>query len=218
MLESTYRKSENHPLCSEAIPNLPQTDFLGLVKKSYRHTTVSSLPEIEKMVRNSSVAGKNIPQPTIDSAGKLWVVWCNWSSFLSDQFNTIPGISKYHHFRYASFSPGTSFVKEHPNSLETSTKLKDSQDPIDILKIPDMITPSGISRGIQIYLYEKIRRFCSTKAAADLTCPQPQTEPSSSSITGKPSNSKRKCSHCRQIGHTKTVRGAITYPQLLKND
>ena len=43
--------------------------FFGLVKKAYRSsTTVSSLADMEKVISRSSIAGKNIPQATVDAA------------------------------------------------------------------------------------------------------------------------------------------------------
>ena len=60
--------------------------FFGLIKKAYRRTVVSSLPELEKVVEKSSIAGNNIPMPTIDSTGKRHVVWYNWNEFLSKTF------------------------------------------------------------------------------------------------------------------------------------
>ena len=52
--------------------------------------------------------------------------------------------------------------------------------------------------------------------AAELTCPQPHIPSVAENISNtKKQKSQRKCSHCRQSGHTKTVRGVITCPQLL---
>ena len=55
--------------------------FFGLLKKSYRRTDVSSLGQIESVVRSSTVSGKNIPLATVNSTGKRNVVWYNWSEF-----------------------------------------------------------------------------------------------------------------------------------------
>ena len=69
--------------------------FFAFVKKTYRNTSVSSLPEIEKMVSNSSISGKNVALPTVDSSGKRNVIWYNWSEFLSQYFTSIPAITKW---------------------------------------------------------------------------------------------------------------------------
>ena len=70
--------------------------------------------------------------------------------------------------------------------------------------------PAHAPRGLKIHPY------CANAIAAELTCPQPHI----ASVTENDSNTKkqksqRKCSHCRKHGHTKTVRGVITCPQLL---
>ena len=59
-------------------------------------------------------------------------------------------------------------------------------------------------------LYEKI----SANDTADLTCPWPPTPTSTNPTQDAGKQSQGKCSHCRQPGHTKTIRGVITCPQL----
>jgi hypothetical protein len=86
--------------------------FFGLIKKLYRRTSVSSLPDIEKVVSNSSICGKNIPQLTAHITGKRHVTWYNWNEFLSKYFQRIPNILQYHHFRFDASQPCTVFVKE----------------------------------------------------------------------------------------------------------
>ena len=190
--------------------------FFGLVKKTYRRTSVSSLPDIENVIQNSSITGKNIPLPTIDCNGKRNVTWYNWSDFLSQSFNTLPGITRYHHFRFDSLAPGSVFVRENCKEPETTIVISKKDSAVDILGMPEVILPPGMSLERQVYLFEKIRRFCSS-AAAELTCPKPYTtENPLPAQQEKQSQSQRKCSHCREPGHTKTVRGVITCPQLLK--
>ena len=186
--------------------------FFGLLKKSYRRTDVSSLGQIESVVRSSTVSGKNIPLATVKSTGKRNVVWYNWSEFLSSHYTAIPSISQYHHFRFDSLSPGVAFVKVHSQAPETAVTINSncriSSD------MPQIIVPNGMSRERQVYLYEKIRPFCLSDTA-DLTCPRPPTHNTSTNPArdaGKSKQSQRKCSHCRLTGYTKTVCGVITYP------
>ncbi len=73
--------------------------FFGLVKKAYRRTSVSTLTDIEQVVRNSTTGGQNVPQSTVDChTGERLVIWYSWGEHLSKFFRTFPGISKYHHF------------------------------------------------------------------------------------------------------------------------
>ena len=182
--------------------------FFGLLKKMYRKTNVSSLGQVESVVCNSTVSGKNIPLTTVDPSGKL-NVWHNWSDYFNPHFTTIPSISKYHHFQFDSISPGVAFVKEHSAAPETTVTIISNCEFSSVM--PKIIVPNGMSMEQLVYLYEKIRPFCSSDTA-DLTCPHP---PISANPIVVKSKSQRKCSHCRQIGHTKTVRGVITCPQLL---
>lgn len=193
--------------------------FFGLVKKAYRSTSVSSLPDLEKTVSNSSIAGKNLPQVTVNATtGQRYVTWYDWSRFLGSYFNAIPGILRYHHFRFDSKSPGVVFVKEYSSSPEEALTMCSDISTLDISAMPEIIQPPGMTIQRQIYLYEKIRKFCSSDTAKELTCPQPQQRLHASELPSAEeprSKSERKCSHCRQTGHTKTVKGAITCPQLL---
>ena len=185
--------------------------FFGLLKKYYRRTDVSSIGHIESVVRNSIVSGKNIPLSTVESDGKRNVIWYNWSEFLNPNFTYIPGIAQYHHFRFDSTAPSIAFVKVHSKAPETAVNISKSNEFSSLM--PQIIVPPGMSRERQVYLYEKIRPYCSSDTM-DLTCPKPPMDPNPN-LTEKAGKSQRKCSHCRQTGHTKTVRGVITCPQLL---
>lgn len=177
--------------------------FFGLLKKAYRRTSVSSLPELVKMVSDSSIAGKNIPQLTIDCFGKRHVVWYDWSNFMSKYFSTIPGILQYHHFRFDSSFPGKVFVKYYSNSSsEDVIGIINDVNSLDVLDMPNEVVPAGMSLERQVYLYEKIRQFCSSTEAAALTCPLPSRRPEPSTVKEK-LKQPRKCSHCHQPGHTR---------------
>lgn len=49
--------------------------FLGLIKKKYKCTFVSTLDEIQDMVRKSMLTGKNTPQLTKSVSGNRLVLW-----------------------------------------------------------------------------------------------------------------------------------------------
>ena len=176
------------------------------------------------MLTSSSVAGKNIPQATVNAVtGERYVTWYDWREFLSQHFSVIPSILQYHRFHFDSKSAGVCFVKEYSSSSEVAITMCGDPSTVNISTLLKIILPAGMTLQRQIYLYEKIQQFCTSDIAAKLTCPQPvqrshtiASELSSTSAENEPaSKSKRKCSHCRQIGHTKTVKGSITCPQQL---
>ena len=84
--------------------------------------------------------------------------------------------------------------------------------------MPEVIHPLGISPDRQKYLCEEIRKFCEPEFA-DVTCPRPDSPlgdagHSSNEPVQQPAKRARLRSHCRGSGHTKTVKGRVTCPQL----
>jgi hypothetical protein len=211
--------------------------FFGQIKKLYRRTSVSTLIDIEDVVKSSILDGRNIPQMTVDCrTGERYVTWYNWSEYLGKYFQTLPGILKYHHFRLDTSELGTVFTKEYEDSNEIEFNILRCEPDDSVNDLPSTITPPGMSADRQQYLFDNIRQYCPNDTAANLTCPLPAREeienPQSkrrkkgkesskgkdktiSSKGKKNSKSQRKCSNCHKTGHTKTVRGKITCPELL---
>lgn len=94
--------------------------FFGLIKRKYRMSTISSMIELERVVKESSVAGINIPQPVRDRHDTQEVVWYRWSAHLLKFFKTIPNILSYHSFRVSEKNPGTVYLKQYSDSEESS--------------------------------------------------------------------------------------------------
>jgi hypothetical protein len=205
--------------------------FFGLIKKKYRYTFVSTLGEMQDVVRKSMICGQNIPQVTKGVGGRKLVNWYDWKSYLSTLYKTIPSITAYHHFRFDKKSPGIVFVRTLVDSPELVVTIS-SENAIDIHKLPHEVIPKGLDLKRQWYLYEEISPFCSSPETASITCPRPtQPKSNSTAVSDLPSDPtanaptteqchtivkrKRTCSHCHQEGHTKTKRGKITCPQLL---
>ena len=82
-------------------------------------------------------------------------------------------ISQYHHFQFDSSTPGIVHVKEHCDATDTQIKIVKDDVTIDVIEMPEIITPPGMSLDRQKYLYEKIRPYCANAIAAELTCPRP---------------------------------------------
>ena len=68
--------------------------FFGLFKRQFRRATVDTLQDIVRVMRESSTAGKNNPQLTVDPTGSREVEWYDWSSFFSLVYRPIPKIMK----------------------------------------------------------------------------------------------------------------------------
>ena len=91
--------------------------FFGLIKKTYRLSTISTINELQRVVRRSSVE-QTIPQLIRDIFGVLQVTFHQWTMFLSNFYTPIPNISKYHCFPASADNPGIVFVREFSDSPE----------------------------------------------------------------------------------------------------
>ena len=196
--------------------------FFGLIKRQYRRTKVSSLAEIAELVSNSTIGGQN----------KAFIIGCdnssmpfhyyNWTDFLSALFAPVPNVTSYYHFRFTEDHPGTVFVRQFADTEEKQVVIIKAHSTIDKTALPPALAPFGLSEERQQYLFDHIRPFCDEKYR-DETCPQPSSQKRSRSQallndTEDPpaKQSKRLCSNCRMPGHTKTKKGQITCPKLLK--
>lgn len=193
--------------------------FFGLIKKLYKHTFVSTLDEIQDVVKKSMLTGRNIPQLTKAVDGNRLVMWYDWKSFLDVKFKLIPNITGYHHFRFDKQSPGAVFVRKLMDSPEVKIHLS-LVSTID-QGLPNQFVPKGMDVNRKWYLFDEIAKFCSSSRTASITCPRP-TLPKPSAVaqdkTAPTVGAKRKrtCSHCHSEGHTKTKKGKISCPELLK--
>ena len=74
----------------------------GLVKQAFRRHAVSSLEELASVVNSSAEC--NTAQLVGESDGRTIVPVGDWQAHLSKCFKPLPGIKKYHHFRYITVS------------------------------------------------------------------------------------------------------------------
>ena len=137
---------------------------------------------------------------------------------MNKYFRTIPGILQHHHYRFDSLFPGKVFAKSHSTASEEVIKLISDTSRFDSLAMPHTITPAGMSFDRQVHLYEKIRPFCTSQAAALLTCPAPASDPTPASdpapLTVEEDKEMQPLSSIRSH---KTVRGVTTCPKLLNS-
>lgn len=196
--------------------------YFGMIKRKYRKTRVSSISQLSKVVLESTQTCANRVQLAFDKERGCRVPCYDWKSFLSFQFKNIPSITKYHHFKVSQEKLGIVELHEFAHSSMETVDIQKPGISIDLQKMPEVIPPPGIPIERQKYLYDQIRMFCEPEYA-DITCPQPEssdlTQPHGEiEMSTNPPAAKRArlCSHCRVPGHTKTVRGKVTCPQLLK--
>ena len=87
------------------------------------------------------------------------VNWYEWDTFLH-HFKKIPGISKRHHFVFASDKPGMVLVSDGRSSeVHEVNILKFEQHGLSMATLQPMLPRGGLSGDRQMYLYKKIRQF-----------------------------------------------------------
>jgi len=145
----------------------------GLMKQTYRRTHVSSLADICNAVSSSTLTEVNVPQLVGSENGNVYVPTLDWQSFLSKSFRSLPGIKKFHHFRFVSEQPGLVTFKINPDDSEQSFDLRSRQ--ADFASVPHEVPPPGLPLERQRYLYGNIRQFVVVEAQ-DTVCPQPPGE------------------------------------------
>ena len=193
--------------------------FFGLIKRKYRRTRVSSLKEIVEVVESSTTCLKNLVYVIGEENSSMPFQYYDWATFLGNYFIQIPQITSYQHFRVSKDHPYTVFVRHFANKEETTISILKENINIS-MALPSILQPSGLSFERQQYLFEHIRPFCEEKYR-DITCPDPtrgqgKKRPQPQTTETSVKKAKHLCSYCRNPGHTKTKKGQISCPQLLK--
>jgi hypothetical protein len=182
----------------------------GLFKKKFKNTFVSSLSELEDCVMKSTPMSKlNQCQLVGNEKGdKVNVIQYDWSNWFAEVgFKNVPGISKFHYFKFNK--PNYVSVKEKGSDEYVEMKIIDNFD--QQLNLPDRLIEPKVGFERQKYLYENIRKYCD-EASKDVLCPDPvkgifsQTSTATLEITARNTERIRavqKCSICRVPGHNK---------------
>ncbi|XP_061178380.1 uncharacterized protein LOC133187022 [Saccostrea echinata] len=142
-------------------------------KKLFRRTDCDSMSELQRVFDHSSTTNKGI---LYDNGRESTWKYYGWKEFLGRFFNSLPGISKYHSFRFHVDFPGFVFVKENSDSAEKKIKIS---KPDGLQQIPGNfpreLAPLGMSRERAQYLYKKVRPYVRPRCQDEL-CPPAQTE------------------------------------------
>ena len=137
-------------------------------------------------MRESSIAGKNLPQFTTDMLGQRHVHWYDWVSYRGKFFRPIPNITSYHHFTMKEGNPGIVTLKKYCDSEEDMFHILKRASSVDTTSTPLEIKPTGLDAARQWYLYEQIRPFVQSNLAKDFTCPKPLIPKPCSSVRKQP--------------------------------
>ena len=123
-------------------------------------------------VDKSTVSGVNAAKLCGLHDSTVLVPVYDWAKFLETHFKKIPGISKFHHFRFSKDHHGVVFC----NTLVGSPKME-----FTILKSPNVRPPNqlppkiillGLDEQRKQYLYREIREF-RRPGTEDLLAPAP---------------------------------------------
>ena len=145
-------------------------------------------------MKESSVAGKNTPQPTVSDSGVREVEWYDWTAFFAQVFKPVPKITKYHRNRFSQDIVGKVTCKEFADSCEVKCCILRPGKELNVITdtMPQPIVPKGLDDAHQWYLLEQVRQFCHSNLAKDITCPKPTVpKPGSCTSTSKLPPKKR---------------------------
>lgn len=136
----------------------------GLIKKMYRRMDCDTVQHLADATNLSSMNNKPQLFP--------WE-WRAWDNFINSLFKAVPNVTKYHHFRFNSDSPGVVHVRPTLTSAETQVlifKRGVTAAKVQKATLPEIISPAGLSQERQQYLYSQIRPFVRPEFQ-DVTCP-----------------------------------------------
>ena len=131
--------------------------FFGLLKKIFRRSSVSTLSDIELVMKRSTKAHQNIPQRLHGNGGETLVTFYQWSEHLSHFFRCIPNILSYHNFRVTCQEPGIVYLREFSNSVEICYDiLKPNVSMEELHTLPNLTHIHGLDPQRQWYLYANL--------------------------------------------------------------
>nr|XP_022308369.1 uncharacterized protein LOC111114368 [Crassostrea virginica] len=117
------------------------------IKKLYRRTDNDSLSDLVTTVEKSSKTNRVV---VVDEA----FLWRDWKTFLAEDFLPLPGIRKYHYFRFSAMNPGVVFVKETSADEELPISMsRNSTTDLSCRRLPQVLVKVNLahdtSQGLQ---------------------------------------------------------------------
>ena len=130
---------------------------IDLIKRKFRHTDVSSLDDLARVVNESEAC--NLCQLVSTQDGTTIVPSRDWAGFLASHFRRLDGTKKYHHFCFEQDHPRVVFLKTPTAEEETRCLLWGVWSPSLVDKLP-LVPATGLSLERRRYLFERIREYC----------------------------------------------------------
>ena len=122
-------------------------------------------------VDKSTVSGVNVAKLCVLHGGTVLVPVHDWAKFL-ETFKKIPGISKFHHFRFSKDHPGVVFCNTLVGSPKMELTILKSHNVRPPNQLPPKIILLGLDEQRKQYLYREIREF-RRPGTEDLLAPAP---------------------------------------------
>ena len=111
----------------------------GLLKQAFRRHDVSCLADLETVVDNSA----EVNEAQREDGEKLVAVH-DWQAHLGGNFKVLPGMKKYHHFRFHADSSGICFVKRTADDEEMAVNLLTTNIEAVHRNRPAVLLPAGL--------------------------------------------------------------------------
>ena len=122
-------------------------------------------------VDKSTVSGVNVAKLCVLHGATVLVPVYDWAKFL-ETFKKIPGISKFHHFRFSKDHPGVVFCNTLVGSPKMELTILKSPNVRPPNQLPPKIIPLGLDEQRKQYLNREIREF-RRPGTEDLLAPAP---------------------------------------------
>jgi hypothetical protein len=150
--------------------------YFGLIKRHYRRSQVYTYEQLAHIIESSTKNDHNRCVQTSKSTSP--VIYRDWTSWLSKYFETLNGITSYHHFVIEKKYPSSILVKKQKDSEEFRIDITRKKFPFSKShqpkRLPKRLYPEGLSLKRQWYLFEKIRCHIPSECDKDKTCPKPK--------------------------------------------
>lgn len=162
----------------------------GLLKKRFRLSKVSSLTQLENVVKSSTPSGLNQTIMTGTESGEGLVPINDWLTYFQEKgWKSCKNITNYAHFEFSAQEKGIVKTKVTLESRTVTNRITlDLKESLD--DFPRLIQPEGLSFKRKLYLYKKIREYCEEEHK-DILCPHPGDEPPEVRQENEQANDKR---------------------------